>query len=103
MFKTDRTQFGGLFPTTFHPDHGHFTTGPFPPPIFPIQRQLVTFFLAEIKFGARGDSFYEYLLKQYLQTGRTEEKIFDVYKQTMEGPSFPVLESSQFCSSFLKG
>ena len=27
-----------------------------------------------ISFGARGDSYYEYLLKQWLQTGKTEMK-----------------------------
>lgn len=26
---------------------------------------------SEIKIGARGDSYYEYLLKQWIQTGRS--------------------------------
>jgi len=29
---------------------------------------------ATISVGARGDSYYEYLLKQWLQTGKTEER-----------------------------
>lgn len=28
-------------------------------------------FDSEIKIGARGDSYYEYLLKQWIQTGKT--------------------------------
>ena len=28
---------------------------------------------ATISVGARGDSYYEYLLKQWLQTGKTED------------------------------
>ncbi|QLG73069.1 hypothetical protein HG535_0E01530 [Zygotorulaspora mrakii] len=36
-----------------------------------------------IRFGSRGDSFYEYLLKQYLQS---HEKIYyDLYRESMEG------------------
>ncbi|KAF5384592.1 hypothetical protein D9757_007472 [Collybiopsis confluens] len=31
-----------------------------------------TFKTSEIRLGSRGDSYYEYLLKQYLQTARTE-------------------------------
>ncbi|PPQ65611.1 hypothetical protein CVT24_011820 [Panaeolus cyanescens] len=38
---------------------------------------------AEIRLGSRGDSFYEYLLKQYLLTKRTEPKYLEFYKETM--------------------
>ena len=31
-----------------------------------------------LTLGARADSYYEYLLKQWLQSGRTEEKLVDV-------------------------
>ncbi|WYZ39397.1 hypothetical protein EsH8_III_001311 [Colletotrichum jinshuiense] len=41
---------GGLVPIFVHPSHGRFTT-------------------REIRLGSRGDSYYEYLIKQYLQTG----------------------------------
>lgn len=30
------------------------------------------FMMSEIRLGSRGDSYYEYLLKQYLQTVRDE-------------------------------
>ncbi|KAF9042257.1 glycoside hydrolase family 47 protein [Panaeolus papilionaceus] len=38
---------------------------------------------AEIRLGSRGDSFYEYLLKQYLLTKRTEPKFREFYEETM--------------------
>lgn len=36
-----------------------------------------------IRLGSRGDSYYEYLLKQYLQTG--EKIYFDMYKHAYDG------------------
>lgn len=39
----------------------------------------------EIRLGSRGDSYYEYLLKQYLQTDRTEPVYRDMYDQAMDG------------------
>jgi len=33
-----------------------------------------------ISFGARGDSYYEYLLKQWLQTGRTRSTYVEFNK-----------------------
>lgn len=38
-----------------------------------------------ITFGARGDSYYEYLLKQWIQTGRTIDYLRDDYMEAMEG------------------
>ncbi|KAG9050324.1 mannosyl-oligosaccharide alpha-1,2-mannosidase [Tulasnella sp. UAMH 9824] len=43
------------------------------------------FVLSDIRLGSRGDSFYEYLLKQYLQTGRTEPAFKDMYDSAMAG------------------
>ncbi|MCJ1401056.1 mannosyl-oligosaccharide alpha-1,2-mannosidase [Xylographa trunciseda] len=42
----------GLLPIFVHPDTGKFTS-------------------SEIRLGSRGDSYYEYLIKQYMQTGET--------------------------------
>ncbi|KAJ3513466.1 hypothetical protein NLJ89_g2936 [Agrocybe chaxingu] len=42
------------------------------------------FLLSEIRLGSRGDSFYEYLLKQYLQTGKTEPVYLGLYQETMQ-------------------
>ncbi|GAA5929629.1 glycoside hydrolase family 47 protein [Sporobolomyces koalae] len=47
----------GLVPIFMRPDTGHFIP-------------------SDIRLGSRGDSYYEYLLKQYLQTNKTE----DVYR-----------------------
>lgn len=37
-----------------------------------------------ISFGARGDSYYEYLIKGYLQTNRTEHELFHKWKLAMD-------------------
>lgn len=38
-----------------------------------------------ITLGARGDSYYEYLLKQWLQTGKTEDYLKNDYNTSMDG------------------
>ncbi|KAK4287887.1 hypothetical protein Pmani_039056 [Petrolisthes manimaculis] len=38
-----------------------------------------------ITLGARGDSYYEYLLKQWIQTGRTLDYLRDDYNQSVTG------------------
>ncbi|XP_048488574.1 endoplasmic reticulum mannosyl-oligosaccharide 1,2-alpha-mannosidase isoform X2 [Plutella xylostella] len=40
---------------------------------------------ATITLGARGDSYYEYLLKQWIQTGKTINYLLDDYMTAMEG------------------
>lgn len=39
----------------------------------------------EIRLGSRGDSYYEYLLKQYLQTNKTEIVYQKMYEEAVEG------------------
>ncbi|KAF9335556.1 mannosyl-oligosaccharide alpha-1,2-mannosidase [Podila minutissima] len=39
----------------------------------------------EIRLGSRGDSYYEYLIKQYLQTGKQEQVYKDMYDYSMAG------------------
>jgi len=46
-------KFHGLVPIYINPNTGKFHRG------------------SEIKIGARGDSYYEYLLKQWIQTGKS--------------------------------
>lgn len=41
--------------------------------------------LSDIRLGSRADSYYEYLLKQYLQTGQTEQMYRDMYDTAMRG------------------
>lgn len=38
-----------------------------------------------IRLGSRGDSYYEYLLKQYLQTNKKEPVYWKMYKESVEG------------------
>ncbi|KAJ7691337.1 glycoside hydrolase [Mycena rosella] len=44
-----------------------------------------SFAQSEIRLGSRGDSYYEYLLKQYLQTDRTEPVYLKMYEDSMQG------------------
>lgn len=53
-------------------------------PIF-INPQNGQFVASEIRLGSRGDSYYEYLLKQYLQTARQETVYRDMYDEAMSG------------------
>eukprot|EP00054_Salpingoeca_dolichothecata_P033815 m.268074 g.268074 ORF g.268074 m.268074 type:complete len:658 (+) comp35434_c0_seq1:75-2048(+) len=48
-----------------------------------------------ITFGARGDSYYEYLLKQWLQTGQTETKFKDLFVEAMDGTFRHLLKRSE--------
>ncbi|KAJ7223606.1 glycoside hydrolase [Mycena pura] len=44
-----------------------------------------TYMQSEIRLGSRGDSYYEYLLKQYLQTDRTEPVYLKMYTDAVQG------------------
>ncbi|KAM3968788.1 alpha-Mannosidase class I b [Aphomia sociella] len=57
----------GLVPIFINPNTGHFLPH------------------ATITLGARGDSYYEYLLKQWLQTGKTINYLLDDYMTAIEG------------------
>ncbi|KAG6335454.1 hypothetical protein ID866_3628 [Astraeus odoratus] len=41
--------------------------------------------VSPIRLGSRGDSYYEYLLKQYLQTNQTEDVYRQMYAESMTG------------------
>ncbi|KAL0566108.1 mannosyl-oligosaccharide alpha-1,2-mannosidase, partial [Marasmius crinis-equi] len=43
------------------------------------------FLESEIRLGGSGDSYYEYLLKQYLQTAGTQPVFKEMYTQAMQG------------------
>ncbi|XKL59628.1 hypothetical protein PGB90_000644 [Kerria lacca] len=57
----------GLVPIFINPNTGQFNSD------------------SEIKIGARGDSYYEYLLKQWLQTGKTIDFLKDDYIEAIKG------------------
>ncbi|KAI8578896.1 hypothetical protein K450DRAFT_175778 [Umbelopsis ramanniana AG] len=50
---------------------------------------------SEIRLGSRGDSYYEYLLKQYLQTDKTEEVYRNMYDQTVNAMKKYLVRHSQ--------
>lgn len=56
----------GLMPIFIHPDTGHFTT-------------------QNIRLGSRGDSYYEYLIKQYLQTSKAEPIYLQLWEESLAG------------------
>lgn len=53
-------------------------------PIF-IDIETGIYGLSPIRLGSRGDSYYEYLLKQYLQTNQTEDIYRQMYDEAMTG------------------
>ncbi|KAH8921736.1 glycoside hydrolase family 47 protein [Atractiella rhizophila] len=53
-------------------------------PIF-LSPQTGSFVFSDIRLGSRADSYYEYLLKQYLQTAKTEPMYRDMYDEAMGG------------------
>ncbi|KAF8337707.1 glycoside hydrolase family 47 protein [Amanita rubescens] len=52
-------------------------------PIF-MSPQEGKFASSEIRLGSRGDSYYEYLLKQYIQTNQTEPVYREMYDEAMK-------------------
>jgi len=49
-----------------------------------LRPQEGVFASSEIRLGSRGDSYYEYLLKQYIQTNQTEPVYRNMYDDAME-------------------
>ncbi|KAH6911170.1 mannosyl-oligosaccharide 1,2-alpha-mannosidase [Coprinopsis sp. MPI-PUGE-AT-0042] len=47
-----------------------------------------------VGLGSRGDSFYEYLLKQYIQTNQSEPIYQESYRETMNGAHEYLIKSS---------
>ncbi|KAJ9606412.1 mannosyl-oligosaccharide alpha-1,2-mannosidase [Cladophialophora chaetospira] len=56
----------GLLPIYIYPSTGEFRGG-------------------NIRLGSRGDSYYEYLIKQFLQTGSAENVYLDMWEEALEG------------------
>ncbi|KAI5290782.1 mannosyl-oligosaccharide alpha-1,2-mannosidase [Ascosphaera aggregata] len=53
-------------------------------PIF-IQADTGKFYRNNIRLGSRGDSYYEYLIKQYLQTNKEEPIYLDMWDEALAG------------------
>ncbi|KAJ5536868.1 Mannosyl-oligosaccharide 1-2-alpha-mannosidase [Penicillium frequentans] len=56
----------GLVPIYIHPDSGEFIT-------------------KNVRLGSRGDSYYEYLIKQYLQTSEQEPVYKEMWDEAIQG------------------
>ncbi|KAG5732498.1 Mannosyl-oligosaccharide 1,2-alpha-mannosidase MNS3 [Termitomyces sp. T112] len=52
------------------------------------------FLTSQIRLGYRGDAYYEYLLKQYLQTAQTEPVYREIYESTMTAVHKHLLKKS---------
>jgi len=66
LAAVDTSRWSSVYPTQFNVESG----------------QLLSDYL---KLGSRGDSFYEILYKQYLQSGKKDQKMFNLYKRTIDG------------------
>lgn len=53
-----------------------------------------SFVFSDIRLGSRGDSYYEYLSKQYFQTNRTEPVYLDMHNEAMSGIKKILLKKS---------
>ena len=51
---------------------------------------------SKIAFGARGDSFYEYMLKIWIQGGKKEQMFRDMYDYAMDGLHEQLLLKTSF-------
>lgn len=53
-----------------------------------------TFVFSDVRLGSRGDSYYEYLSKQYLLTNRSEAVYRDMHDEAMRGVKTHLLKKS---------
>lgn len=49
----------------------------------------------KVAFGAMGDSFYEYMLKLWLQSGKQEDMYREMYDESMDGLAKELVEKSK--------
>ena len=70
--------------------------GPAPPtrPPSALPPPAASFTSGQITFGALGDSFYEYLLKGWVQGGRSEPYLRSMYDKAMDGMAALLLKES---------
>lgn len=72
----------GLYPTHFMPDFNRWGQ-------------------EHISLGGRGDSFYEYLLKSWLQSGKTDEESRQMYVDAMEAATSKLIQKSKSGLTYL--
>ncbi|KAI1278347.1 glycoside hydrolase family 47 protein [Xylaria sp. FL0933] len=69
----------GLVPIFVHPDSGRFTS-------------------KEIRLGSRGDSYYEYLVKQFLQTSGQEPVYQEMWEEALKGIQKHLITTTKYSS-----
>ncbi|KXN71603.1 glycoside hydrolase family 47 protein, partial [Conidiobolus coronatus NRRL 28638] len=55
--------------------------------LYPVYLNVFTgqFITQQVSFGALGDSFYEYLLKVYIMTGKSNPLLLSMFQESMQG------------------
>lgn len=81
-------------------DNNHMPDGLLP--IF-IYADTGTFRGENIRLGSRGDSYYEYLIKQYLQTSEGEPVYLEMWNESLEGIKKHLLTYSKHASLTVLG
>jgi mannosyl-oligosaccharide alpha-1,2-mannosidase len=76
----------GLFPTLWDTHSGKPTNGAYHN-LYILQQSVLKRTSADLSVGALADSAYEYLLKQYLLTGKSEPKARDLCEFSLSLPS----------------
>jgi mannosyl-oligosaccharide alpha-1,2-mannosidase len=64
LYSMDKTE--GMYPVYLNPETGKFTSN-------------------LVSYGGLGDSFYEYLLKQYILSGKEDLRAKEMYEESIEG------------------
>lgn len=80
----DNAEKDGLLPIFIHAEHGHFRGN-------------------NIRLGSRGDSYYEYLIKQYLQTSKQESVYQEMWDQSLAGVQKHLITYSQHANLTILG
>ena len=73
----------GLYPSFLDPATGQWGQRKFKAPVNIFINLLSIFFPEHMSLGAFGDSFYEYLLKTWLQSGQTDDEAREMYDEAM--------------------
>lgn len=61
--------------------------------------EIAHFTTRHITLGARGDSYYEYMLKQYLVGGKKDSKLLEMYTESMRGVRDLLVGETKPCAS----
>jgi len=64
-------------------------------PIYVQNKGHASFSGSKVSFGAMGDSFYEYMLKVWIQGGKVEQEFRDMYDESIQGMFEELLHLSE--------